>query len=107
MKAKEIEALELAILRAENYAQKYAGTEDGGTCNFDTPAIKLKATERQLACMDCPVMKWGKRCKDGRTWFVLWLNLDGQGYRRTRMAMAAAESLKASGYDVTLYQQMD
>lgn len=107
MKANEIDALEAAICKAEQYAQKYANTEDGGTCNFDAPAVKLKATERQLACMDWQVMKWGKRCEDGRTWFVLWLNLDGQGNRRTRMAEAVAESLKASGYDVTIYQQMD
>jgi hypothetical protein len=107
MTAKEVDALEMAILKAEQDAQKYANTEDGGTCNFDAPAIKIKATEKQLACMDWRVMKWGKRCEDGRTWFVVWLNLSGQGNRRTRMAEAAAESLKASGYETTVYYQMD
>jgi len=107
MTAKEIEALEMAILKAEKAARKYADTEDGGTCNFDAPAVKLKATERQLSGMEWPMMKWGKRQPDGGTWFVILINLSGQGNRRTRMAEAAAKSLQESGYDATVYYEVD
>lgn len=107
MTAKEIDALEMAISKAEKEAQKYANTEDGGTSNFDTPMVKVNATERQLACMDWQVIKEGKREPDGGTWFQVLINLDGQGNRRTRMAQAAAKSLKESGYTSGVYYQMD
>lgn len=107
MTSKEIDALELAIMRAEQDAQKYADTEDGGTCNFDSPMVRIKATEKQLSVMDWPVYKYGKRHADGTTWFVISMNLNGQGNRRTRMAQAAADSLRAQGYETSLYQSMD
>lgn len=106
MTTKEIDALEMAILKAENEAQKYANTEDGGTSNFDTPMIKVKATEKQLAQMEWRCYKVGKRTPDG-TWFEVWINLSGQGNRRTRMAEAAAKSLQQSGYNASVSYQMD
>lgn len=107
MTTKEIDALEMAIAKAEKEAQKYANTEDGGTCNFDTPMVKVKATERQLAQMDWRCSKVGKRQPDGGTWFEVWINLDGQGNRRTRMAEAAAKSLQQSGYNASVFYSMD
>lgn len=107
MKANEIDALEMAILKAEKEARKFENTEDGGTCNFDTPMIRLKATERQLAQIDWQVMKYSKRQPDGSTWFLIFINLSGQGNRRTRMAEAAAKSLQKSGYNAAVYYQMD
>lgn len=107
MTSKEVDALEMAICRAEKYAQKYADTEDGGTCNFDSPMVRIKATERQLASMNWRVWKWSKRHADGTTWFVISMNLSGQGNRRSRMAEAAAESLKADGYETSIYSSMD
>lgn len=58
MTAKEIDALEAAISKAQAEAYKYIDTEDNGPCNFDTPAVRLKATARQLAGMDWAVCKW-------------------------------------------------
>lgn len=107
MTTTEIDALEMAISIAEKEAQKYADSEDGGTCNFDTPMFKVKATKRQLAQMDWQVMQIGKRQPDGGAWFTVFINLDGQGNRRTRMAEAAAESLKKSGYDASVMYEMD
>lgn len=107
MTTKEIDALEKAISIAEKEAQKYANTEDGGTCNFGAPMVKIKATERQLAKMDWQVMKIGKRQPDGGTWYAIFINLEGQGNRRTRMAEAAAESLKKSGYNASVAYEMD
>lgn len=107
MNTKELDALEAAICKAEAAAQKYADTEDGGTCNFDTPIIKVKATERQLAQMDWQVFKVGKRQPDGGTWYQILINLSGQGNRRTRMAEAAAKSLQESGYNASVYYEVD
>lgn len=107
MTAKEVDALEAAICKAEQDSQKYADTEDGGTCNFDAPKIRLKATPRQLAAMDWRVYKIGRKQPDGFQWYEIGIYLSGQGNRRTRMAKAAAESLKASGYESGVYYQMD
>lgn len=107
MTRKELDTLERAIQRAEAYAQKYANTEDGGTCNFDAPAIKVEASEKQMKMLDWVTYKWGKRDTDGRTWYVLDLNLSGQGNRRTRMAEAVCEYLKLAGYKTMMYYQMD
>lgn len=107
MTAKEIDRLEMAICRAEQHASRFADTEDNGTCNFDTPMIKVKATERQLAAMDWKVMKYGKRQPDGTSYFLIFIDLRGQGNRRTRMAEAAVESLRESGYNASVCYQMD
>lgn len=107
MTKKEIDKLEMAILKAEKEAQKYADTEDGGSCNFDTPMIKVKATEKQLAQMDWQVFKVGKRQSDRETWYQVLINLSGQGNRRTRMAEAAAKSLQEQGYESSVYYEID
>ncbi len=107
MTKKEIDKLEMAIMKAEMEAQKYADTEDGGTCNFDTPMVKVKATEKQLAQMEWRVFKEGERQPDGGTWFQILIRLSGQGNRRTRMAEAAAKSLQESGYNSSVYYAMD
>lgn len=109
MTVKEIDALEAAISKAQDEAYKYRDIKDNGPSNFDAPAVRLKATARQLAGMDWAVYKWHRRGRSegGGVWFIIDIDLEGQGYRRTRMAQAAVESLKASGYDAMLYRQLD
>lgn len=107
MTSKEFEALEMALLKANNDAQAYADTEDGGSCNFDSLAIKVKATEKQMSQLDWFTFKWGKRGKDGKTWYVIELDYCGQGNCRSRMAEAACKSMEAQGYEATVYYQMD
>lgn len=107
MTAKEFEALERALATANEAAQKYADTEDGGTCNFDALAIKVKATEKQMKWLDWFTFKWGKRESDGKTWYVIELDYSGQGNRRTCMAEEACRSMKEQGYDAMVYYQMD
>lgn len=108
MTAKEFEALEMALLKANNDAQAYADTEDGGSCNFDSLAIKVKATEKQMSQLDWGSYKWSKRDPtDGKTWYVVVLDYCGQGNRRSRMAEAACESMREQGYETTVYYQMD
>ena len=48
MKQTELEKLALAITKANAYAAAYSEVEDGGSCNLDTPVIKIKGlTEEQ------------------------------------------------------------
>lgn len=107
MTAKEFESLERALSTANNAAQEYADTEDGGTCNFDALAIKVKATEKQMKQLDWFTFKWGKRESDGKTWYVIELDYSGQGNRRSRMAEEACRSMNEQGYDAQVYYQMD
>lgn len=103
----QFDNLETAIMNASKAAEAYAYTEDGGTCNFDSPAIRVKATARQMAMLDFSVTKWGRRLPDGSTWYVINMPLSGQGNRRSRMAEAAADSLRAQGYEACVCYQMD
>lgn len=107
MTAKEFDELEFALAKANQDSQKYADTEDGGSCNFDALAIKVKATPKQMAQLDWYTFKWGKRGLDGKTWYVVELDYSGQGNRRTRMAKEAMRSMGAQGYEATVYYQLD
>lgn len=88
---------------------------DGGTCNFDSPAFnipRINTTVLEQAAADS-----GCRVNDF-TWFgkrYYWLGVDtkGQANRRTRMAEAAYRVLKdylsatMPQAHVAFYQQMD
>lgn len=84
----------------------YGGSEDGGTCNFDGPAIKLprwiEEKTRQAAKaagLDC--WKWELW---GHSRFVIALPGEcGQANRRSRVSETMVTMLKAKGYDVTEY----
>ena len=107
MKTKEqIEALRVALLRARHEAEKLADVEDGGTCNFDTPYLFLinwKNTEIEEA-----FKLTGLRPYIRSTGQVLVFDAcAGQGFRRTAMAEAFRDSLKASGYNAYVEYRMD
>ena len=102
------EALTLILKKAVKHAEKYADTEDGGTCNFDSPALAYQGYKKSLvikaiehAGLHC--FEWGYGTKR----LVICGGCHGQGNRRTRMAEAMTEILKASGYDCITYYQMD
>lgn len=105
MTDKELLDFEKALSKAEKLALQYVDTEDGGTCNFDTPIVRLKATKRQIAELDWELVKIETYPYKG--WYFVGIPLSGQGNRRTRMAEAAAQSLCASGYEAKVYYQMD
>jgi len=109
MTKKELMQFAADLKKAEEYAAQYSNTEDGGTSNFDAPAVKLKATETQIEKVCKPAMKWRKRDpQDGKTWFVLFgAKRDGQGNRNTRMAEAISKKLAEFGYETTVYYEMD
>lgn len=101
-----------ALLRAADAARIAAnadGGEDGGTCNFDSPALELprwrEADIRYCAkTAGTTVFTWhigGKRL------WVFGVPLGGQANRRSRQAEAMTRSLADAGYDACEYCQMD
>lgn len=107
MTANELQQLNVVLREANQAAQIYADTEDGGTCNFDSLAIKVKTTEPQMKQLEFGSYKWGKRDSDGKTWWVISLDYSGQGNRRTRMAEEAARYMSSKGYNATVYYEID
>lgn len=105
MTTKELDALEYALAKANWAAKVFVNSEDGGTCNFDTPMINIKATKKQISQLDYKLNKctWGL----WKGWYFVEIPLSGQGNRRTRMAEAIARSLKNSGYETGVYYQVD
>lgn len=100
-----------ALIKAKNYAQNFIDTEDGGTCNFDSPAIDYRAMHMSKAKAAEAIKAAGLRCVEWKCFRSPYLVIcgigAGQGNRNTRMAEAAHESLKSSGISATMYYQMD
>lgn len=103
MTKEEVRLLKIAIDKAKDESMKFANSEDGGSCNFDTPVLSLKATKTQLQGLPLTKITYGLWKGD---WFVD-LPLYGMGNRRTRMAEAIAHSLRESGFDASVYYQLD
>jgi len=83
---------------------------DGGTCNFDTPAISLPGMREKAvqACAEAAgitasAFDW----LGGRRWFFVHVPTFGQANRRTRMAEAACRRLKELGLNAVMYCQAD
>ena len=96
-----------AALDATEWAEQ---TEDGGTCNFDSPVLYLdrwngKLVEQAAKEAGSSAFKW----RWGRTTlgWVISPRSSGQGNRRTRRAEAIRDEMKKRGYDVGMYYQMD
>jgi hypothetical protein len=103
--------LTAALKKARDAAQLYANTEDGGTCNFDSPAIDYRAMHMSKAKTEEAIKAAGLRSFEwnsygGKRLVICGIGA-GQGNRRTRMAEAAYESLKADGMEACMYYQMD
>lgn len=86
-----------------------ANTEDGGTCNFDAVALNLPKWYKvkieqaaKAAGVDCFVWKLG-----GHKLYVFPIPGSGQGAARTAAAEAMRDALYLSGYDATMYYQVD
>jgi hypothetical protein len=94
---------------AKTIALEFINSEDGGTCNFDCPAIfwetkeEKKIIEEALTETSLYFQKWDgiKNC------YLIYGFLSGQGNKRTRMAELFSQSLKISGYKTAIHYQMD
>ena len=105
MKNNKILALRVALLMAVSAAEKVKDTEDGGTSNMDTPTIYLQKWSAG-AISEAFQLTGLVPSRHGNTVFILRA-CEGQGYRRTAMAKAFCESLKASGYTAGVDYRMD
>jgi len=83
---------------------------DGGTCNFDTPAVFLPGARERFveecaaaAGISASAFRW----LGGRRWFFVFVPLKGQANRRSRMAEAGCRRLKELGLDAVMYCQAD
>ena len=106
---KELNELNQALINAVNAAAMLADTEDGGTCNFDMVTLKIKIPKKLTQYISVKLEKmlahdWGRLWKG---YYLVDIPLSGQGNRRTRMAEAACESLKAAGYNAMMFYQCD
>lgn len=105
------ENLTYALEKAKCAALVYAGSEDGGTCNFDSPTIDYRAMHMSKAKAAEAIKAAGLRCVDWHSYGGIMLVVcgigRGQGNRNSRMAEAAEKSLKASGVAAGMYYQMD
>lgn len=104
------------IFRAARDAALLADTdtEDGGTCNCDTPAFRIHGIRQSfiekaaaIAEVDVTDFTWFGGCR----WFWLNVPIRGQGNRRARMMHAAQQVLDAvddiPGWSSCGYYQMD
>ena len=93
---------------ADEAARRWECAEDGGTCNFDCPAIRLfrwrDADVKKAATMaGVTAYKWEGNFYN---WHIFG-NFKGQADRRTAMAEEFKDVLTAAGYDCMLYCQAD
>ena len=94
----------------EAHAAREANDEDGGTCNFDAPALDLpgwRPQDVELVARAAGTTVFAWRLYKTRRWVFGVPHPCGQGNLRSRMAEAMTRSLAANGYAATEYCQMD
>lgn len=98
-----------ALLRAAIASAKEIDHDDGGTCNFDSPAMDYKACGFTKARAAEIIKSVGLSSFEWKTGSALVIGgfQCGQGYRHTAMARAFSDSMNAQGYACGMYYQMD
>ena len=103
------ENLKKALIRAKEAALLFAGVNDGGTCNFDSPMIRLYRWRQ--AEIEEAFNGTGLRYFDttifGTKYYVVCGGAYGQANRRTTMAEEMCRIIKEAGFEATMYYQMD
>lgn len=103
------EQLKQALIKAKEAAMLFSEVDDGGTCNFDAPTLRLerwKKTEIEEAITGAGLRYFEHRLF-GIKYYVICGGTYGQGNRRTAMAEAMSKILKNEGYEASMYYQMD
>lgn len=99
----------IIVALAAGRATEDAKPDDGGTCNFDAPALVLprwNAAKIQQVAKEAGSSAFAWNLYGSKLW-VLRINSGAQGNARTTNAEAACASLTAAGYDCHMYYQMD
>jgi hypothetical protein len=104
--AHDVELIRKAVSEAIAHGAKFAGTDDGGTCNFDSCYIRVTGMRKTTANTI-----WGTFLTTSG-WHGRILHLSGtlgQGARRTKMAEEQKHFLQANypQLEVGMYYQMD
>ena len=90
------------------YGLEHTG-DDGGTCNFDAPALFLTDWKKKL--VEAAARTAGVGCFEweflNSKAYVFSVRGAGQGYTRTKAAEAMSHYLKEQGYETMVYYQMD
>lgn len=97
-----------ALEKAKESALKHKDDEDGGTCNFDTPTLRLEGWTEPLVKRACRVVdldcqKWEKHYMN----YHIYGACNGQANRHTNMAEAFTDSMRSSGYEADVWYAMD
>lgn len=92
-------------------AAQAANPEDGGTCNFDAPALylprwKAELVEQAAQEAEGRCWKWKRSWAGGSCW-IFPPDSGAQANARTRNAEAMFKALQARGYDAIMYYQAD
>ena len=94
---------------AYKYGKSKMGTDDGGTCNLDSPTLYLPGWDKEK--VKTAAKSAGLGCSEwkpfGRTFWVFSVPCAGQGYTRTKAAEAMSSYLGDVGYDAGMYYQVD
>lgn len=98
--ATDYEKLKLDYQAARDLAEKaIAGMKDEGTCNFDS--VALFGVRKDVFGKDAYATTWrGRKC-------FLITPPGGQAGTRTKAAGVMTDFLKARGWEVVTYYQMD
>ena len=110
LNAKQL-ALVAALEKATQAALAFKDVDDGGTCNFDSPALDYRAAGLTISKAKQAIEAAGLHSFDwncyGSKMLVICGVGHGQGNRNTAMAEAAHKSLKEQGYPCGMYYQAD
>lgn len=106
-KVSRVDELAKALAKAKEAAMKYIDSEDGGTCNLDSCAVRLAGWRESMVKKACEIAgvsgyKWEN---DYLNWHICFTA--GQGNRRSRMAEAFTASLSESGYEALDWSSID
>ena len=107
MNVLKILELKNALLIAKAEADKLRDTNDGGTCNFDSPTLSLPS-EWSKDMLDFAFMRTGMRYyRISKETIEILDAVEGQGFRRTAMAEAFRDKLRELGYVANVHYQID
>ncbi len=97
-----------ALRKASAAARAAQGTDDGGSCNLDSPVLtipRMRESTAQFISDDSGVRIEKMSGRSGQWW--VRTPTAGQAGMRTRMVEAAAKSLKADGFDCYVWYHAD
>jgi hypothetical protein len=91
---------------AKEKALAYKNETDGGTCNIDTPLIKLEGTNEQ-ELQELIGEEYGVCHYNGDWYEIAFKVMSGQAHRRTMMAMEFILTLRELGYKSYVHWVID